>query len=234
MPFDINKDFFDPNPIWTWLFNLGSPKWWLARSPIVVNPVREDINMRHVIYKGNKRPVYGLYPIESPNNPQRQNPNAERLTLWYLPYNDNSAQYTILDPGQATIMVTAPMSGCTFGAGTATIKGEMIVTHTNASRAANPRMQSKAQAAYAKDTIRIEGRSISQGNLRPKLVEPKHYRTDRDTEILLFGIYSDGKSGFLGKGGGRKWRFYQHVYSRAEDFGNYTVLKYAERIFRIR
>lgn len=227
MAFNIMEDFFDPGPIYQWLWNYGQSRWWVAQKPITVNPVKEDENIRWVKYEGIKRPVYNLFPDLGKRR-------TESLRLWYLPYFDDTAQYTILDPAQATIMVTAPMSGCTFGAGTSTIKGEMIVTHTNNASAPNQTTQRSMQAAAARSIIRQEGAHLHQGSLKPKLVEPKHYRPNRDTEILLFGIYSDGKSGWFNKGGGKKWRFYKHVYTRVSEDGQYTQLKVAERIFRIR
>jgi len=218
MPFEIMRDVYHMGPLIASLY--GRPP---LNGPIGINLSPEGLRVGR--YKREERPLY-IVDVD-------KGQSGQKLQVWYLPYEPNQTHYTILDPRQATIMITEIMDGCTFGVGTATINGETIVCHANFG--ANDRTtQQSIQRVNAINTLNSYGGRLSPNGLRPKLVEPKDYRyaNKGETSMLLFGIYSDGKSGwFTGKGGGWKWRFYRHTFIKG--FDKWEIKKRGERIFML-
>jgi hypothetical protein len=227
MPFDIRNDIYDTSPIQNEYVKLGQPSPLLG-WPILVTPKMEGFTCSH---NGENKEIFSLVPLKF----DKYHSGAQVLKIWYLPFFADTTQYTMLDPRGANIMVTAPMTGCTFGVGTSTINGQTIVAHSNAFSVDDRGAQRRQQARDAKSTINLRGAeaNLSRGGLKPKLWEPKHYRSNDNTEILLFGIYSDGKSGKFWRGGGEKWRFYQHILDTS-NMMNKEVKTLGERIFRLK
>ncbi len=152
--------------------------------------------------KTRKAPAEGLYRIVMAS--EKTSP-ADTFLSYICPYQDDIGGTMVLG-GDADIMVTAEMTGCTFGIGSAAPKsGARMVMHANAKMAgteesADP--QAKAQ------------RQMVTGGLgaNATLWEPRQYRKfdsrkDIDTRSTIIGVRSHQGD----------WNFYAQKYNADPD-----------------
>lgn len=209
LPWDPRTTIFDPAPLNDHM--MGHPE--RARRPVSVVINDHD----YATWKLNDvvRPITQIKPANGGG--------INAFNVWYLPWADDQTLHTVLDPEQAQIMITGRMDGCTFGVGTSNLRGQTIVTHSNA--------QSSRDQALGQRTGTLAVMRERNEN-RPKLVEPKHYRSNYSA-ILLFGIYSAREDDASAQGRNivkhfflnlrtnhqsrPKWRFYQHKFIPGVD-----------------
>lgn len=176
--------------------------------------------------------------------------DAGSFEVWRLPCFKDAAAHSFLNGRDATVMVTATFSGCTFGVGTITSNGDVLVTHANAFSKNGGAPQSNEQAKLTKDVFQEKERGLH------KMIEPAHYRTRRDSDALLkgaedkaiiFGLYGTMEGPAEQQRGLFKhallsmkhavvaskprWRFYQTRFRG--DGGYYKVIELAKRIDRV-
>lgn len=195
-----------------------------------------------VEYNGKEIDAYTLEKV----NPH----DAGAFQVWRLPCAADAAVHSFLDGNNAACMVTATFSGCTFGLGTRTQNGGVLVTHANAISANGGEAQRNAQAQLTRDAFTAQDKRLN------KMIEPAHYRTRRDSDAewrgaqdkaIIFGLYGtmEGreeqqrglfKHALLSMkhavvASKPRWRFYQTRFRG--DGGYYKVIELAKRIDRV-
>lgn len=230
---------FDPRKCWFTADNICLGNYTPA-GVISVKPVKLDGFI--VEYNGEEIDAYTLEQTD-PND-------AGAFQVWRLPCAANAAVHSFLDGRNAASMVTATFSGCTFGLGTRTRNGGVLVTHANAIDAGGGEAQRNAQADLTRDAFSEQSKRLK------KMIEPDNYRSRRNSDALLkgaedkaiiFGLYGkmeghvDQQRNFLKHTllsikhtvvpSKKRWRFYQTRFRG--DGGNYKIIELAKRIDRV-
>ena len=111
---------------------------------------------------------------------------------WICDYEANDIRYQTLT-GDRLFCFTATMNGCTFGIGSATSSGTLIVSHAN-KKAGNDDI-----IAQSREQARLTKLQIEHG----KLFQPTDYEfgPNRKVSMTLFGIFIGGT-----------WEFYYQQY----------------------
>jgi len=225
MPWDPRTCLFLPNGINTAATQTARPIWMKA--------VDEVGNGFTADYGDQSIPLYSIV--------QANEQDIDAFPIWFLPYKQDDIKHRILDGRRAKIMLTAVMSGCTFGIGTRTNAGTVIVSHANNYSMNGGENQRLAQQNATQRAL---------GN-RSQIVDPRLYRSRRNSvnfgqqdEALIFGIYSE-MEGYIEQGRSRfkhallnvkhvfksstpRWRFYQTRYKGGG--GSWEVIELAKRL----
>ncbi|WP_313170766.1 hypothetical protein [Massilia oculi] len=127
------------------------------------------------------------------------NPDGVFEAYW-CPYKEDSLQSTTVSNG-ANIMLTAPMNGCSFGAGPAAPDGSRYVAHIN--------MKSQPNAWNKQDAI------LRGSRAGVMMVSPHMYMGgDRDpVHVITFGVRDPST---------RQWRFYYQLTKTGYQGGTLT------------
>jgi hypothetical protein len=150
MAFDPRKCWFTADQICLGNF---TPAGVISVKPVLLEGFS-------AIYNGKEIECYELQKVHPSD--------AEAFQVWRLPCYSDTAVHSFLDGKNAASMVTATFSGCTFGLGTRTRDGGVLVTHANAISANGGEPQRNAQAKLTKNLFEDQKRSLH------KMIEPGH------------------------------------------------------------
>jgi hypothetical protein len=127
------------------------------------------------------------------------------VAAYYCQYEDDVANYVFLGD-EAEYMFTPSVSGCTFGIGSRTDKGGVLVGHANAKKVgeAGPEAQQAAQA-----TLLTSKKGMGDA---PQLISPTDYNmgvpdTYRGT---IVGVR---RSDYTANSSGKAWLFYTQTFT---------------------
>jgi hypothetical protein len=128
------------------------------------------------------------------------------VVAYYCPYEDNEANYVFLGD-EAEYMFTPSVSGCTFGIGSRTDKGGVLVGHANAKKIGTEQGREAQQAAQASLLTGKKGMGDA-----PRLISPTDYNmgipdTYRGT---IVGVR---RSNYAANSSGKAWLFYTQTFS---------------------
>ncbi len=142
-------------------------------------------------------PIYTV--IDGSNRPP-----TDRFDAFFCPYANDTTNFTTLT-ATARYMFTPTMDGCSFGIGSPSGNGTVIVGHSNAQRnqtATSTRPMEITQKAELKATLLPQYKAKrSPFKKKYKIFEPRKYRIDSVTQqrisATLYGIRN-----------GNKWKFH--------------------------
>lgn len=150
--------------------------------------------------RGTQKPARGLYSVIMA--PQSA---TDTFLAYICPYRADAARGMVLG-GAANIMVTAELTGCSFGIGMAGGGGSRLVMHANASGQA---VGTVGGAVDMKPQAKAQKQAIKAGLSSPKIWKPGQYRkvddnNDIDVRSTVIGIRTQGSG---------NWHFYAQVYN---------------------
>jgi hypothetical protein len=131
----------------------------------------------------------------------------EQFSAYICPYRQNEAPNVVLR-GDANLMFTAEMTGCSFGIGMPNANGDRRVMHSNEANQATQNSTAPQEAAQLRDMQRGLGRGHA--------LQPKHYRVVSDD--------SDQRATTIGVRVGGAWQFWFQHYNFLGNDGT-TMLR---------
>lgn len=135
MAFDPRKCWFTADQICLGNF---TPAGVISVKPVLLEGFS-------AIYNGKEIECYEL---------QKAHPSdTEAFQVWRLPCYSDASVHSFLDGKNAASMVTATFSGCTFGLGTRTRDGGVLVTHANAISANGGRATTQCSGKVNKESL---------------------------------------------------------------------------------
>jgi hypothetical protein len=142
---------------------------------------------------------------------------ADTIAAYYCPYEDNQALYVYLGD-DADYMFTPSVSGCTFGIGSRTDKGGVLVGHANAKQVGTEADDAGAadggRAAQAQAQAQADMLSKPKMGDAPRLIVPEDYVLgDRLKHVgTIMGVR---RGDFTGPStSGSAWVFYTQTFTR--------------------
>jgi len=114
------------------------------------------------------------------------------ITVYWLGYRDDSAKFQMLSTNGPRVMLTHRMDGCTFGVGSPTATGDVLVGHFNIQT-----VSGRADVGAMRDTAKI-----MLGNNARLLEKTKYMRGNNQIITTTFGA----------KNNQNRWKFYHQRY----------------------
>lgn len=142
---------------------------------------------------GHAIDVYILVPAAASDD-------GKSFDSYWCPYRQNDLCSTTLGSG-ANFMFTATMDGCTFGVGSPSPDGAVLVMHANASDYGKESIENQAEVQRTQI-------SLTAGATPMKMLAPKDYRIE-----MGMGTLSSTTIGIRNTGDG-KWSFYSQIYEK--------------------
>jgi len=187
---------------------LEDPEEWMATNVVLCQfyKVGAPLAIERMTIVELDPDEYQAYLPEHPNDPfpvfairnGANSPENDRFDAFFCPYENDRTHFVTLS-NEASFMFTPTMDGCSFGIGSPSNNGTVIVGHSNAQRFETE--------TSTRQMVKTQRRELKDGLAKPsifrkkrKFFEPKSYRIDRVTRqkvaATLYGIRT-----------GNKWKF---------------------------
>ncbi len=157
-------------------------------------------NATGYIRKLGKPEIDVYYATISGAEPMQARPDPFTFQAYFCPYADDSCLGVVLGHA-ASIMLTTQMDGCSFGRGSVTENGEVLVFHANAKTGNNTRAaMTNAQDKMLRTAFRSQG-VFMKGTLAPN----DYLKSKNDT---FYAATTFGEKDAKGR-----WNFYAQRFS---------------------
>ncbi len=157
-------------------------------------------NATGYIRKLGKPEINVYYATIAGQEPDRARPDPFTFQAYFCPYADDSCLGVVLGHA-ASIMLTTQMDGCSFGRGSVTPNGEVLVFHANAKTGNNNRgAMTNAQDNMLRKAFR------DQGVFMKGVLGPNDYLKSKNDTIYAATTFGEKDA----KG---KWHFYAQRFS---------------------
>jgi len=137
-----------------------------------------------VLKKTKAAEIYLVAPYN--NNP------ATLITVYWLGYKDDSAKFQMLGTNGPRVMLTHRMDGCTFGVGSPTATGDVLVGHFNIQT-----VSGQADVGAMRDTAKV-----MLGDNAKLLEKTKYMKGNNQNITTTFGVRNNNN----------RWKFYHQRY----------------------